>query len=51
MFVCISKCAVLGQGRINIVNDNIVMDIDRDISAVEAEKLLLGAVLLWPVHY
>lgn len=51
IFVCISKCAFLGQGRINIVKDNIVTDIDRDISAVEAEKLLLGAVLLWPIHY
>ena len=46
-----SRCAFLDQGRINIVRDNSVMDIDRDNSTVEAEKLLLGAVLLSPVHY
>ena len=51
IFVCISRCAFLDQGRINIVKDNIVMDRGRDISAVEAKKLLLGAVLLWPAHY
>lgn len=51
IFLCVSRCAFLGQGRINIVKDNTVTDIDGDISAVEAEKFLLGAVLLWAVHY
>ena len=51
IFVCMSRCAFLDQGRINIVRDNSVMDIDRDNSTVEAEKLLLGSVLLSPVHY